>query len=138
METVIGEKIKEFTSKVSVNMPIELGSDQHLDEINKYRKPIVFITGLLSGLNQSLREFYNSDEYITVEDIELLAKTLSLNAKFYAVRRKSKSYPYIKEALAAFNEERQLHKELTHDFKEFRMHSEDLERLKAKLKELNF
>jgi hypothetical protein len=137
METLIEEKVKEFTTKVSTYKPIELGSDEHLDYINRHRKPIVFITDLLSKLTASLRAFYNADKPITKDDIKLLDKTVSLNARFYAARRQSKNYPYFKEALKAFNEQRELHKELVHDFKHFRLESQELNELKDKLKSLD-
>ena len=58
MSTLIKDKITEFTKEVSNIKITMLGSDEHLDIINKHRKPIVFIALLLSTLNKNLSGFY--------------------------------------------------------------------------------
>jgi hypothetical protein len=136
METLIKDKVAEFTIEVSNVKTIKLGSDEHLDVINVYRKPIVFLTLLLSKLNKNLNGFYNSEINISVEDLKLLSTVNTLNSKLYASKKKSKHYPFLKEALAEFDEERQITKEIVHDFKEFRTNSEDFKKLGKRLKSL--
>lgn len=136
METLIKDKVTEFIMEVSNVKTIKLGSDEHLDVINKHRKPIVFLTLILSKLNKSLNGFYNSEINISAEDLKLLSTVNVLNSKLYASRKKSKHYPFLKEALAEFNEERQVTKEIVHDFKEFRTNSADFKKVQKRLKSL--
>lgn len=137
METLIKEKVCEFTIDVSnAKKVINLGSDEHLDLINVHRKPIVLITVLLSKLNKSLSGFYNTETFITANDLKLLSEVNTLNSKIYAAKKKSKFYPDFKEALEQFNDERLITKEIIHDFKEFRVKSEGLKKLNKRLKTL--
>jgi|266.fasta.fasta_contig_21_5312176_length_525_multi_3_in_0_out_0_1 hypothetical protein len=136
METLIEEKVKEFTEKVNNFKSMELGSDEHLDQINHHRKPIVTLTILLANLNKNLSGFYNSEKIISSTDMKVLEKLVSINAHLFAAIRKSKHYSYIKEALSQFNEERKITKEIVHDFKEFRTLNIDLQELQKKLKSI--
>lgn len=136
MQTLIRDKVTEFTTEVNNVKIVKDGSDEHLDIINKHRKPIVFLTLLLSKLNKNLSGFYNSEINISIADLKLLNDVNSINSRIYANKKKSKLYPYLKEALAAFNEERQITKEIVHDFKEFRTNSDDFKKLQKRLKSL--
>lgn len=136
MGTLIKDKITKFTEEVNYVKAIKFGSDEHLDIINIRRKPIVFLTLLLSNLNKNLNGFYNSEVNISSDDLKLLNLVNSVNSKFYASKKKSKYFSYFKEALAGFNEERQITKEIVHDFKEFRTNSDDFKKLQKRLKSL--
>ncbi len=136
MATLIKEKVTEFTEKVRDLKTLEVGSDEHLDEINTTRSPLVKLTIMLANLNKNLSGLYNTEISISGDDMKLLTKMVSLNNQIYALLKKSKQYPYIKKTLSEFNEERGLAKEIVHDFKEFRMDSDGFKKLKTKLKSL--
>jgi molecular chaperone GrpE (heat shock protein) len=136
METIIKNKITKFTAEMKEVKPIKLGSDEHLDAINIFLKPISKFTLELATLNKNLSAFLNTETKVTQKDIELLKSLASILNHFYAIFKRSEIYPFVKLALSEFDDERQLTKEIIHDFKEYRTDSSALKKATKKLKSL--
>lgn len=134
-DTLIAKKLNAFVEQSYKPDVIDMFSDEVLDKANTLRRPIEKITEALTILNKSLIDYFNEEpnSLISLSDIQLLNKTVNLNARLYANWRKSRYHRYYKETLELFNEQREWYKEIAHDFIEYRTDSDSLKNLKSRL-----
>ncbi len=121
MATIIKNKVKEFMAMDELNILLAIQNTSRWDAINKYTKPIRYITSQLTILNSTLKKYFATGKDLCKADSKLLNRLNTLNIDICnGLNVLNNKHHSLMSAIAEFNRQCIVCEELTVEFKKFR------------------